>query len=314
MSIFEAIVQGIVQGLTEFLPVSSSGHLSLAKHVMGVEVEGLFFDVMLHIGTLVAVLIVYYETVWKLILALVSLCKDVIHGQFSWKEMDDDRRLLLMLVIGLLPLFLLFLPIPGTDMKLKDISDVLATDSSILAEGISFLATSVLLYLAIRAGKQVRSARYRRDENGRKLVSKGRSKYHTPDAVAVGFTQLCAALLPGVSRSGSTLSVAMIRGINQQKALDYSFVLGIPSILAAAALTLKDAVSSGEVVELAPLLAGMITSAIVGFLAIQLLRWMVTTNKLHVFTIYTLVLGVLVIVISIIESLTRVNFFTGALL
>ena len=106
----------------------------------------------------------------------------------------------------------------------------------------------------------------------------------------------------------------MIRGINQQKALDYSFVLGIPSILAAAALTLKDAVSSGEVIDIIPLAAGMITSAVVGFLAIQLLRWMVTTNKLHVFAIYTFILGILVILISIIESLTRVNFFTGALL
>ncbi len=314
MSVFEAIVQGIVQGLTEFLPVSSSGHLSLAKHVMGVSVEGLFFDVMLHIGTLVAVMIVYYETIWKLLLAFASLCKDIVRGNFHWKEMDEDRRLLLMLVIGLLPLFLMFLPIPGTDMKLKDISDVLATDNSILAEGFSFLLTSILLFLAIRAGKQIRAYRKRRDEYGRKQVSLGRSKYHTADAVAVGLTQLCAALLPGVSRSGSTLSVAMIRGINQQKALDYSFVLGIPSILAAAALTLKDAVSSGEAVEWLPLLAGMITSAVVGFLAIQLLRWMVTTNKLHVFAIYAAILGVITILIAIIESMTRVNFFTGALM
>ena len=314
MSIFEAIVQGIVQGLTEFLPVSSSGHLSLAKHVMGVEVEGLFFDVMLHIGTLIAVVVVYYKTIWKLLLAFGSLCKDVVHGEFHWKTMDDDRRLLMMLFIGLLPLFLLFLPIPGTDMRLKDISDLLATDSGILAEGFAFLLTSLLLFLAIRAGKRVRSTRRRRDAAGRRLVSKGRSKYHTPDAIAVGLTQVCAALLPGLSRSGSTLSVAMIRGINQQKALDYSFVLGIPSILAAAFLTLKDAVTSGEAVEILPLLAGMITSAVVGFLAIQLLRWMVTTNKLHVFAIYTLVLGLLVILISIIEAFTKVNFFTGALM
>lgn len=314
MSIWEAIIQGIVQGATEFLPVSSSGHLSLAKHVMGIEVTGLFFDVMLHIGTLLAVLIVYRETVWKLILALISLCKDVFTGHFKWKEMDDDRRLLIMLMIGLVPLFLLFLPIPGTDLKLKDISDLLATDTNILAEGFSFLLTSFLLFMAIRANKRVRSSRHMRDARGRKLVSKGRSKFHVADAISVGLTQLCAALLPGLSRSGSTLSVAMMRGINQQKALDYSFVLGIPSILAAAVLTLKDAVSSGETIDLVPLLAGMITSAIVGFLAIQLLRWIVTTNKLHIFAIYTLILGVVVLLIALVESVTHVNFFSGALL
>ena len=168
--------------------------------------------------------------------------------------------------------------------------------------------------MAIRANKRVRSSRHMRDAKGRKLVSKGRSKFHVADAVSVGLTQLCAALLPGLSRSGSTLSVAMMRGINQQKALDYSFVLGIPSILAAAVLTLKDAVSSGESIDLVPLLAGMITSAVVGFLAIQLLRWIVTTNKLHIFAIYTLILGVVVLLIALVESVTHVNFFNGTLL
>lgn len=314
MSIWEAIIQGIVQGVTEFLPVSSSGHLSLAKHVMGIEVTGLFFDVMLHIGTLVAVMIVYRATIWKLILAFFSLCQDIFKGQFKWKEMDDDRRLLMMLIIGLVPLFLLFLPIPGTGMQLKDLSDMLATDTTILAEGFSFLLTSFLLFMAIRASKRVRSSRHMRDSQGRKLVSKGRSKFHVADAISVGLTQLCAALLPGLSRSGSTLSVAMMRGINQQKALDYSFVLGIPSILAAAALTLKDAISSGEAIDVVPLVAGMIASAVVGFLAIQLLKWIVTTNKLHIFAIYTLVLGVVVLLIALIESTTHVNFFSGTLL
>ena len=91
-------------------------------------------------------------------------------------------------------------------------------------------------------------------------------------------------------------------------------MLGIPTILAAAVLTLKDAVSSGEAIDLVPLLAGMITSAVVGFLAIQLLRWIVTTNKLHIFAIYTLILGVVVLLIALVESVTHVNFFNGTLL
>ena len=112
MSIFEAIVQGIVQGATEFLPVSSSGHLSLAQHIMGVKVDSLLFDILLHLGTLIAVCAVYYKLIWRLIKAFISLVADVFRGKFKWKDMDQDRRLLMMLMIGLIPLFLLFLPVP----------------------------------------------------------------------------------------------------------------------------------------------------------------------------------------------------------
>ncbi|HBN81103.1 MAG TPA: undecaprenyl-diphosphate phosphatase, partial [Ruminococcaceae bacterium] len=103
MSVMQAVIQGIIQGLTEFLPVSSSGHLSLAQHFMGVKVESLLFDVMLHIGTLLAVLIVYRRLVWRLILSLFGLIRDVFTGRFHWSRMDPDRRLLMMLIIGLLP-------------------------------------------------------------------------------------------------------------------------------------------------------------------------------------------------------------------
>ena len=108
MEIWEAIIQGIIQGATEFLPISSSGHLALTQHVMGAQPESLFFDIMLHVGTLVAVLAVYYKIVWRMIKEFVFLVRDVCTGQFHWKTMSDDRRLLMMLIIGLLPLFLLF--------------------------------------------------------------------------------------------------------------------------------------------------------------------------------------------------------------
>ena len=151
MSIFEAIIQGIVQGATEFLPVSSSGHLSLAQHIMGVKVDSLLFDILLHLGTLIAVCAVYYKLIWRLIKAFISLVADVFRGKFKWKEMDHDRRLLMMLMIGLIPLFLLFLPVPGTGMKLKDISELWASDSTIWIEGLALLMTSALLFLGIRA-------------------------------------------------------------------------------------------------------------------------------------------------------------------
>lgn len=311
MTVFEAIIQGIIQGATEFLPVSSSGHLSISKHLFGIELPGILFDIMLHLGTLVAVVFVYRKLIWRLLKEFGSLCVDVVHGKFKWSEMNHDRRLIFMLIIGLLPLFLLFAPIPGTGMQLKDLSDQLGSDSSMLAEGLALLATSALLFLGIRADRLTHKKTIQ-DRQGRRVQNPGRKKLHTVDAIVIGFTQCVAAVFPGLSRSGSTLSVGLLRGINQQTALDYSFVLGIPAIAAAAVVSLKDLGSDGAAIGAAPLIAGVITAAIVGFLAIKLLKWIVTTNKLTIFTYYTLIAGTLVTVLGIIEHILNKNLFTGA--
>ncbi|MGI6255193.1 MAG: undecaprenyl-diphosphate phosphatase [Acutalibacter sp.] len=311
MTIFEAIIQGIIQGATEFLPVSSSGHLSISKHVFGIELPGILFDVMLHLGTLIAVVFVYRQLIWRLIKEFGSLCVDIAHGQFKWSEMNRDRRLLFMLVIGLLPLFLLFLPIPGTGLDVKGLSDYLGSDSDIVVEGLALLATSALLFSGIAANKRVKETHRRKDASGHLVKSNGRKKIHTVDAILIGITQCIAAVFPGLSRSGSTLSVGLLRGINQQTALDYSFVLGIPSIAAAALVSVLDMGDQAGAVGAGPLIAGVVTSAVVGFLAIKLLKWIVTTNKLHIFAFYTLIVGFLVVVIGIIEHITGNNLFTG---
>ena len=309
MNIIDAIVQGIIQGLTEFLPVSSSGHLSLSQHILGVEMNGsLFFNVMLHLGTLVAVLAVYYKLVWRLICAFCKLVKDIFTGKFRWSTMDYDRRLVLMLIIGLLPLLCFFIPIPGTGHNVKDYFELWATDSDIIIEGVCFLITGVLLTLGIRRAKT--TGRRYSSRLGRVAKEKGRMEYTVGDALSVGFMQGFAAL-PGVSRSGSTLSVALMRGINKQRALDYSFVLGIPAVLAASLLELKDAVSSGAEFETLPILAGVISAAVVGFLAIKLFKWLLATDKLSIFAWYTLILGAAVTVIGIIEKIQGTNLFTG---
>ena len=310
MSIFEAIIQGIIQGATEFLPVSSSGHLSISKHLFGIQLPGILFDIMLHLGTLVAVVFVYRKLIWRLLKEFGSLCVDVVHGKFKWKEMNHDRRLIFMLIIGLLPLFLLFAPIPGTGMLLKDFSELLGSDTSMLAEGLALLATSVLLFLGIRANKLTKQKKVK-DRGGNLVPCQGRKKLHTVDAICIGLTQCVAAVFPGLSRSGSTLSMGLLRGINQQTALDYSFVLGIPSIAAAALVSLKDLGSDGAAIGAAPLIVGVITSAVVGFLAIKLLKWIVTTNKLEIFAFYTLIAGGLVTVLGIIEHILGKNLFTG---
>lgn len=310
MTIFEAIIQGIIQGATEFLPVSSSGHLSISKHLFGIELPGILFDVMLHLGTLIAVVFVYRKLIWRLIKEFIALCGDLVHRRFRWSEMNHDRRLIFMLIIGLIPLFLLFLPIPGTGMDIKGLSETLGSDSDIVVEGLALLATSTLLFLGIKANKQVKAKRHR-DASGKLVRSNGRKKIHTIDAILIGIMQCLAAVFPGLSRSGSTLSVGLLRGINQQTALDYSFVLGIPSIAAAALVSLLDMGEQADAVGAAPLIVGVITAAVVGFLAIKLLKWIVTTNKLEIFAFYTLIVGALITIIGIIEHIVGKNLFTG---
>ena len=310
MSIFEAIVQGIVQGLTEFLPVSSSGHLALSQHILGVQGNNLFFNVMLHLGTLAAVLAVYYKLVLRLIAAFFAMVKDGFSGKFKLSRLDKDEKLVVALIAGLLPLFVLFVPIPGTGMNLKDVAENWANNGQIMIVGFSLIATSILLAVGIRLGenatKTTKSAKYIKLLSGKREIS-------IPDALCVGFTQCAAAIFPGLSRSGSTLAVGLLRGINKQAALDYSFVLGIPSILAAALLEFKDALEMGSMdIAFLPVVVGMVVSAIVGFLAIKLFKWLLATNKMSVFVWYTLILGVATIVISLVEKSKGVNIFTGA--
>ena len=301
MTVIEAIIQGIVQGLTEFLPVSSSGHLSITQHIMGMQEDNLFFSVMLHIGTLVAVCAFYYKLIWRLIKAFFSLVGAVFTGKFKWKDMDDDRNMLVMLIIGLVPLFLLFLPIPGTDMKVKDLADMFADQKYFIVVGIALLVTSMLLIIGDLCSRRSSS-------------NNGKERMNAVDAIVVGLVQCCAALFPGLSRSGSTLAAGQMRGVNKQKALDYTFVLAIPSIIAAAVLELKDAMEAPEglSISIAPVIAGMIAAAIVGYLSIVLFKWLLKTDKMIVFIIYTAVVGIAVVVISIIEMNSGVNLFTGS--
>ena len=310
MTVLEAIIQGIVQGATEFLPVSSSGHLSLSQHVLGVELESLLFDILLHLGTLLAVIAVYYKLFLRLIRAFGLLVADIFRGKFKWKEMDEDRRLLFMLVIGLLPLFFLFVPVPGTGMDIKDLSETWSKDTNLWIEGCAFLGTSTLLFLGIRAIKKTKPHTVKSANNTEKVI-KGRTELSVFDAITIGLTQCCAAIFPGLSRSGSTLCAGLLRGVNQQTALDYSFVLGSPSIVAAAVLTIKDAMGAPVDIGVSAMIAGVVTAAIVGFLAIKLLKWIVTTNKLEIFAYYTLVLGIVTIIVCIIEAVSGYNIFAG---
>ena len=313
MSIFDAIIQGIVQGLTEFLPVSSSGHLAITQHIMGVTEDNLFFNVMLHMGTLVAVVAVYYKLVWDLIKEIFSMIKDIFTGKFSFKNVSPMRQMVFMFIIALAPLFLLFLPIPGTDMKIKDFAELISGgDQFFIIVGICLLITSILLTVGTIANNRLR----KKELKAGTLSEHGAGKRAlTPlDALTVGLTQLVAAVFPGISRSGSTLAAGQLRGVNRQTALDFTFVMAIPSIFAATVLELSESLSSeqGIGISVGAIIAGVLASAIVGYAAIWLFKWLLKTNKMYVFIIYTAIVGLAVVVISIIEMIVGYNIFVGA--
>lgn len=311
MNIFEAIVLGAVQGLTEFLPVSSSGHLAIFQHFFGLNDNNLFFNVMLHVGTLTAVCAVYWRLFLRLIKSFFMILKKIFTGKFKWSEMDADENLVMMIIIGLLPLFLLFLPIGG-GMKIKDLADKWNSDGYLIITAISLLVTSFLLVIGINANRKT-TILYK--SHGKlRADGAGRRKLNPVDEVFIGLFQAVAAIFPGISRSGSTLTAGELRKINKQRALDYSFVLGTPAIIAAALLEGKDALfpadGSAVSIEFFPTLIGIITSAIVGFLAIRLFKWLLSTNRMYYFVLYTAGAGIICLVISIIELISGVNLFT----
>lgn len=277
MKLIDAILQAIVQGLTEFLPVSSSGHLSLYQHFTGNNGEGaLTFSAMLHLGTLVAVFVAFRKDIWELIKELGEIFKDISKRKFSFKEMNPQRRMIYMIILScfcLLP-FAFF----------KDWFEGIGEDSSIFAEGLCFLYTSAILFMADKCSK------------GKKTEKNITVK----DSVAIGLFQ-GVALLPGVSRSGSTISAGLFSGLTRKTAVKYSFILGIPVILLSCLLELKDIGSSNVSAGAANCIVGFIVAAIVGLGAIKLVEWLVTSDRFKVFAYYTLVLGVIVIVISFIE-------------
>lgn len=313
MSIFDAIIQGIVQGLTEFLPVSSSGHLAISQHVLGVEESNLFFNVMLHVGTLLAVIAVYYKLIGRLFVAFFTMVKDIVTGKYKWSKMTDDQNLVVMLVIGLLPLFLLFVPLPFSGgLNAKDLVEIWSGKSGyLIVIGISLLVTSTLLTLGIFANK-ITEKNYK-DKGVIRKSGTGRHHLNVIDALSIGMAQLFAAIFPGISRSGSTLAVGELRGLNKQKALDYAFVLGIPSIIAAALLEGKDAIKEGAVTSdmILPVIVGVIVSAIVGFFAIVLFKWMLRKDRMYIFVAYTAIAGLIILIIGGIELNSGVNIFTG---
>jgi len=320
MNIWEAILQGIVQGFTEFLPVSSSGHVSLVQHFLGKNIEGAqAFTLFLHFGTLAAVFVVYRQIIWDLIVELCATIKDGAHdlwglirygkGKFelnaSWKptEMNETRRMGMLIIVSCMCAILLFVPVfgflglttaSGEEVKtMTDLSQYTSEDSDIIVEGLCLLVTGFLLLYATNAANRRRSTGD---------ITDGEVTLKT--AIIMGIGQ-CFATLPGLSRSGTTTSLGMIHRADKNKALQFSFIMGIPAVLAGNVLeiaTMTD--EQWDKFEVLPVLIGVIFAAVVGILSIFGLRWIVSNNKLNYFGYYCLAMGALVIIIAIIEKTT----------
>ncbi len=291
MSIFEALIQGVVQGLSEFLPISSSGHLSLLQYFFGISGEAsASYSILLHFGTLIAVFAAFYKTIWNLIVEFFRMVKDIFTGKFSLKNASPERRMILLLIVAQLPLLVFYF--------VSDFYNSLSADSDIIVEGCCFLLTSVLLFISDRVVK------------GKKTAADMSYK----DALIIGTVQGIAPL-PGLSRSGSTISTGLMCGLTREYAVSFSFIMGIPPVLMANLLEIKDILGGevdGAVAPLEPMqsIIGIVVAAVVGFASIKMVNYLVKKDKFTIFAWYTLFLGLATVTLGIIDVIIGHPVFT----
>lgn len=281
MNIIQAIILGIVQGLAEFLPVSSSGHLAIIQNLFGIEMEtGLLFDVLLHIGTLAAIFVVFWRDIVKLVIEFFGII-----GDFFRRFNDPDvivlssayRRFVLLILVSTIPTGII--GYFGRDF-------VAYASTTLLIPGIGLIITSILLFICDRIG------------DGRK----GIKKITYLNAFEVGMAQ-GVATLPGISRSGTTIAACLILGIKKETAVKYSFIMSIPAVLGAALLEIKDV--AGASIEAGTVVAyviGMVVSAIVGYFAIRVMINVVRRKRYIYFSAYCLVIGLIAIIAYFIKK------------
>ena len=273
MNWIEAVVLGIVQGLTEFLPVSSSGHLVLFQHLFGLVEPELLFDICVHVGTLAAVLVVFYRDILLMLSTLVRL-PGLLRTAGGFGALLSDHaefRLIAMILLGCLPTAVL-------GIIFAKIAEQLF--GTVWLVGIALLVTGTFLWFT-----------QRQNSTGRPIKTMRLS-----DALIIGLVQ-GLAIVPGISRSGATISAALYLGVDRELAGRYSFLLAIPAILGALVLGL-DSEAFHTQLPLATILAGSLTAAVVGYSALLVLLKMVKKGQLHRFAPYCWLVGVGAIIVS----------------
>ena len=263
MSWVEALFSGLLQGVTEFLPVSSSGHLVIYATLFGEEGQAnLAFTVFLHFATLLSVIVVFYQDILLLIREVFIALADLITRRQRF--VSPERRMLLMLIIATIPA-----AIVGVGIKLAAKESIL---ENIFVVGVMLILNAILMFAADRF------------DNGRYNESVAPYKA----SVVVGLMQACA-ILPGLSRSGSTIFGGLLCGFTKEFAVRFAFVLSIPAILGAGLLELAEVSQSGQlVVEPVSWAVGFVAALLSGILAISFIKMLAVSNKFYIFGFYSL--------------------------
>lgn len=290
MSALEAVFFGIIQGLAEFLPISSSGHLAFFHNIFGnmtdLEAESSFtFDILLHLGTLLAVFIVYYRDIWELILAFFSLIKKVFREKFKFKNitLTANEKFLIMLFIAVLPLVI--------GAAVEDL--VGAVRNYTIAIGVLWLLNGAMLFFSDKVAENT--------ANRIKQTTESTEKSKTfLNALKVGFWQLIA-IFPGISRSGMTITGGLLCGFDREFAVKFSFILSVPAILGANILSISE-LSSHPIAsaDVFPYICGMLAALLSGLCAIKLLNYLSKKKNFRVFAYYSFIIGVIAILLGII--------------
>ena len=268
MILSSAIFLGVLQGLTEFLPISSSGHLVLVELLLGIKEAGLAFDVFLHMGTLVGVLVYFRRDIFLMVTALV---RPNVLGD----EAGFQRRLALYICLGTIPAAV-------AGIFLKHMVETVFRSPYIIA--CTLAGAGLLLLVADMAGKHMRDVK----------------SVRWTDALFIGVLQVFA-LIPGVSRSGITMTAGLMMGLNRMSAARYSFLLSVPVIFGAGILNLPDIITQGTVTgQTGFYLSGFAAAAISGYLVIAFLLRFVQTHSFAVFAYYRFLLAVVVLLTQII--------------
>lgn len=276
MTYFEATVLGLVQGLAEFLPISSSGHLALLQNWFGIdETKVLLFTVLLHVGTLISVFIMYWKDIWELIVELVLTIKDLCTGKGLRMEERLVRKLGVMIIVTTIPTAII-------GFLFNDFFDSLYT--SVIPIGVGLIITGFLLVFAEKKGESDR----------------GIKQMNLKNAIFIGTVQ-GIAICPGISRSGSTLFGSLICNLDRKFAVKFVFLISIPSILGSAILEAPAAIEAGvSLSQLGPVLWGMAVAAAAGIFAIKSMIKIVSDKKLSWFSYYVWILGLVVVIYGIV--------------
>ncbi len=273
MEFWMAIVLGVVQGVAEFLPISSSGHLSLLQHFFAMEEPDALYNILLHFATLIAVCVVYWRDIADMVLEFFRAIAALASGERTQGNPPEARRMILLLILGTLPLFLV--------LPFDDFVEGLGANPVFVS--VMLIVTGFILFLSDRYGGG--------RKNGRTATVK--------DVLLVGLAQ-GAATIPGLSRSGTTISAGMALGFDRNFAVRYSFLMSLPAVFGATLLKVVKVAKDGAFdTELLPMyLTGMVIAGVVGFFAISLVKLLASKGKFGSFAYYCWVVGIAALIFS----------------